>query len=1121
MADRTQLKIADRDQLSNDDPFAELTRIMGFDPRQPVQQGPAAAPSSVASVQETSSDNAGDDDFGIDLEKELMGEFTHEDAGHGNVHAFQPAYRTEEPAYQAEAPAAYEPEVSADEPELVQFEALDLPSAEDEPAVAVEAGYEPAVAFEPVPVESPSAEAEGFDDAVVAAMQNELSLDGDWAHAEAAVEEASPEYEAETVAEYQAMEDPQPVVDYDAAGEYAPAEYVPAEVAPEEPEAGAFDEAIAASIEGDQAPEGEWSSADQAGSFAAYEDAAEPGYEIAGAELEPAAYEAAPAHYDAAPAYEAAADDYDAQPVAAVASEEDFADDFDAALAEVDMDFTAVPLKSSGHGSVDPELDRELEIHLQPDVPVSVAEENGLSFEDELNALLGNVHAHHDEAAPVVEAAADEPLPAVAEQVADEDIELELADEDLLAEASSVDAAQSVPTYSRGNYRAGQSAFAAPAVDDQAPVAGEHAPVLEGHEAEAAVEADDFEPAAEAEADIDLEFDDEAFDAAFASSIDDTDLTLDDEEYAPAEQPAATASGRTDDPYADLAALTAQFTPTGPISSWNRPVVAEYDHAGAEDQPSPAAAFDNGIPDIETVDVPEQAVALAEDLDIPEVAYEEDVPAAPAYDDIDAEFASLLNDMNSPEPATVAQTQPAAAEADDFAADFEREFQIDEDALAQSHPYQTAAVAGAAAAGALGATAAHAAYAPAASAGQQGFDPAAFSASQGRGQYQQPNVDDFDYDPDADEEMASTAYGAGEKERPQRRGMLIAAIVGGVAIVGAIGAYALSGGNVGSGAPALVKADADPIKVRPENPGGTVVPNQDNKVYDTVSRTASTNEPKQEKLVTTAEEPIDMAAQDDPEPAIDDTDMVSDTEANASAPVAKSEDRIEQMLQEDDAGQNGEVAAVTPRKVRTMVVRSDGTLVPREEPAPAAAAPAIDPATTASESVTNPVGATNTAANASAPAVKPAAQLNANEPVPAEANAAPAAPKAAAKPQNTTTPNSVAVAPTRPSDQPVDVVGEVKADKVAALAPANAGAAGAWSMQIASQPSEAAAQSSYQDLQRRYGSVLNGQQANIVKAEIAGKGTFWRVRVPAPSRNEAIALCERYKAAGGNCFVSK
>ncbi|MEI5680546.1 MULTISPECIES: SPOR domain-containing protein [unclassified Mesorhizobium] len=1098
MVDRTQLKIADRDQLSNDDPFAELTRIMGFDPRQPVQQEPAAAPSSVANVEA--------DDFGIDLEKELMGEFAQEDSVHDNVHAFQPAYRTET-AYQPEAPAAYEPEILSSELDVAEFEALEPQASEGEPAFAAQPEYEPTVAFEAAPLEALAHDAGNFDDAVAAELEDELSLDGEWSHAEVAVEEAaSPEYQAVTAAEYEPASDQQPAADYESVGEYEAvaeyepaAEFTPVEVAVEESVvADPFDQAVAASFEDDQPLHGEWSPADEAGAHVAYEGEAEPVYETAAAS-------------EAAPAYEAEATNEYTQPVAAVASEEAFADDFDEALAEVDMDFTAVPLKSSGHGSIDPELDKELEIALQPEEPVSAVDESGPSLEDELNALLGNVPAHHAEEAPVVEAVAEEPAYAIADeqvyavadepayvaaQGTDEEIELELADEDMLAETPYVEAPQPVVStpYSLSNYRTGQPAYAAPA--DEAVY--------------------DAEPVAEAEADIDLEFDDEAFDAAFANSIEDVDLALDEDEHAPVEEPPVVASSQPNDPYADLAALTAQFTPTGPVSTWNRhepepqPVVAHYDEASDEDFAAPAASY-NDVPDIETIDVPEQAVALAEDLDIPELAFEEDVPAAPAYDDIDAEFASLLNDMNSPEPAPAAQPQQAAGDADDFAADFEREFQIDEDALTQGHPYQTAAVAGAAVAGALGATAAHTAYAPAAT--QPAFDTGALSGSQGRGQYQQPNLDDFDYDPDSEEEMTATAYGAaGERERPQRRGMLIAAVVGGIAVIGAIGAYALSGGNVGSGAPALVKADDGPIKIRPENPGGTVVPNQDNKVYDTVSRTPSSATPTQEKLVTTAEEPMDMAAQD-PEPALDETDMASETDGDAAAPMAKSEDRIQQIMQENGGDQNPEVAAVTPRKVRTMVVKSDGTLVPREDPAPAA--PAIDPATTASESVTDPVGATTTA---SVPDAKPAASLNANEPVPAEANAAP---KAAAKPQNSTTPKSVAIAPTRPSDQPVDVVGEVKADQVAALAPASAAAAGAWSMQIASQPSQAAAQSSYQDLQRRYGSVLNGHQANIVKAEIAGKGTFWRVRVPAPSRNEAISLCESYKAAGGNCFVSK
>jgi hypothetical protein len=76
-------------------------------------------------------------------------------------------------------------------------------------------------------------------------------------------------------------------------------------------------------------------------------------------------------------------------------------------------------------------------------------------------------------------------------------------------------------------------------------------------------------------------------------------------------------------------------------------------------------------------------------------------------------------------------------------------------------------------------------------------------------------------------------------------------------------------------------------------------------------------------------------------------------------------------------------------------------------------------------------------------------------------------------------------------------------------------------MQIASQPPAEGAQSAYQDLARRYGSVLEGRGVNIVRADIEGRGTYYRVRIPASGRDEAIQLCTRFKAAGGSCFVSR
>jgi hypothetical protein len=43
---------------------------------------------------------------------------------------------------------------------------------------------------------------------------------------------------------------------------------------------------------------------------------------------------------------------------------------------------------------------------------------------------------------------------------------------------------------------------------------------------------------------------------------------------------------------------------------------------------------------------------------------------------------------------------------------------------------------------------------------------------------------------------------------------------------------------------------------------------------------------------------------------------------------------------------------------------------------------------------------------------------------------------------------------------------------------------------------------------------------NIVRANVEGR-TYYRVRIPTASRDEAVNLCTRYQAAGGSCFVSR
>jgi len=389
-----------------------------------------------------------------------------------------------------------------------------------------------------------------------------------------------------------------------------------------------------------------------------------------------------------------------------------------------------------------------------------------------------------------------------------------------------------------------------------------------------------------------------------------------------------------------------------------------------------------------------------------------------------------------------------------------------------------------------------------------------------------------------------------------------------VALLDAAGAYAVYHyGAEKSGVPALVKADAGPVKVKPENPGGTAVPNQDNKVYDAVKGAAAAPPatPSQPKLVTTQEEPVDVASVDTREaetadalPGVGTADLLPGVDKPASQPkpgsaealpgvddtdnvVPKAEDRVDPVADADRDAPVDDSISVTPRKVKTMVVRSDGTLVPRDEPA---AAPETETSAAAEDQPLPPANDQTGAVDASD---GPSLQSPGAEPVPVKRvkstklngdgkaegdTVAPTAVRstkvdAKGKPQpapQAATPPSAEDVAAQPAPQPAQAKAPQPAEPeevAAANVDPAAIAAGSWSVQIASQPSADSAKSTYQDLAQRYGSVLSGRGVNIVKADIEGKGTYWRVRVPAKSRNDAISLCNDYKAAGGNCFVSK
>ncbi|WP_282571630.1 SPOR domain-containing protein [Neorhizobium turbinariae] len=523
----------------------------------------------------------------------------------------------------------------------------------------------------------------------------------------------------------------------------------------------------------------------------------------------------------------------------------------------------------------------------------------------------------------------------------------------------------------------------------------------------------------------------------------------------------------------------------------------------------------------EIAETEEQVEAIAE-LDVPALPVEEpEQPPIyrPDYDiDIDAELASMMMEPEKPEPTPVAKPEPLPQPTVSFAS-------YDQPAAAKSQPPQYS------------------------------------------------DLDDFERALEEDFRRSLAAplapidpneAGSGgtdylatfENARRSVRNWTLPLVIAGVVVAGGLGAYAWIGSSMpgasSNGEPIIIAADTDPVKVAPENPGGKTVPNQDKAVYDRVAGVAP-QEPQQPTLISSSEEPVDVVqrtlmpdtlpleGENDIEPTeiagADDLRLLPDQEQQAALPAEQ------------------QPVAVMPRRVKTMIVRPDGKLVEQEVPAPVTAAQdmAKVPAagTRSGEPATQVAAAPNALPQAPAASADTAGLVPVSAPVSGNLpEAAPAAPQAdlasveaaaqAAEPA-VEAPAEPAVnivrAPipaTRPAEQPVNVVaavteqGTVRAPTQApaasqAAAPAQVASLGegGYVIQIASLPTQADAQKSYQSLSAKFGNVIGGRGVDIRAAEIAGKGTFYRVRIPAGSKAEAVALCEKYRAAGGNCLVAR
>jgi hypothetical protein len=331
--------------------------------------------------------------------------------------------------------------------------------------------------------------------------------------------------------------------------------------------------------------------------------------------------------------------------------------------------------------------------------------------------------------------------------------------------------------------------------------------------------------------------------------------------------------------------------------------------------------------------------------------------------------------------------------------------------------------------------------------------------------------------------------------RSSRKTVVAIAAVVGAAVLGVGGALIAgrSTSMLSSGEPPLIKATNEPSKVQPQSPGGVEIPNQNKQIYERVGQEAPT------KVVNREEQPVDVRQAT----RTASTDATGATAGTAPAPTG--------------------LALGEPRKVRTISIRPDGTVIlpdskPAAAPAPAPVAMTLPPTQARAPQAAMPLAPLETphaGATATTPTTPGPRQAAATPPT-SGGSSTQAAPTPQPAPQRVASaqPGMVPAAP-QPAPQRLASV-----QPSAPTAPAaEAASVGGYSVQLGVSASENEAKGTLQRFQQKF-AALQGKAPLIRQAEVNGS-TLYRVRVGPMSRDEASSLCSKIQGQGGQCFVAK
>jgi len=336
-----------------------------------------------------------------------------------------------------------------------------------------------------------------------------------------------------------------------------------------------------------------------------------------------------------------------------------------------------------------------------------------------------------------------------------------------------------------------------------------------------------------------------------------------------------------------------------------------------------------------------------------------------------------------------------------------------------------------------------------------------------------------------------------------RRPLFVTAAIVAVGVMGIGASFAYKSSRSDPTQLATIKAASGPVKVQPDQPGGVDVPHQDVSILD------KSQQPVPTGVASHEEQPVDLAHQAvatiPPSANLSPNSTASSGAASVPVPPPPpANGQTRSTYQSYGIG-----ALIEPKKVKTVSVRSDGTLLPNDKPpqmqdsAAAAPPPRVVAQNTDTSKQTTPkstarvISMTKPAAPQSIEQLADGGSPTPPEDVPAVAKPKPAAPA-----------------------KPVKVASLDNAQNLHESPAATTGGTGAFAVQFAAPGSETEAHDLTSKLSAKYGAQLSGHRLTYHRVKVNDKDVY-RVRTGGLSQSEAAALCEKVKSGGGSCFVAK